>query len=198
MLGKPYIFLKTHECHHKFKSRYSSRHLWLHHGNYCCDFPPQLLTQHITYSPSLSCLLNPHSFLSFLFLSCQHTDQMWECFSMLLFQLYSNSKAESRERNIWLHSTGDQFRTFWRLHNGKKGSWADLADRKCWQHTKQHDPNELENPWPSRGLCRCYRHEKSYRFIEFKLPSFSLTRGNMHYLTIKASWATWSVKPFLR
>lgn len=122
-----------------------------------------------------------------LFLSCQHTDQMCKCFSMLLFKSCSKRKAEWGERNIWLHSTGDQFHKFWRLHNGEKGSLACSAEGECWRHTKQHDPNELENPWPSRGLSRCYRHEKRYCFIEFRLPSLSLTRGKIYYLTIKAS-----------
>lgn len=123
-------------------------------------------------------------------------DHMCKCFSMLLFKSCSKRKAEWGERNIWLHSTGDQFHKFWRLHNGEKGSLAGLAEGECWQHTKQHDPNELENPWPSRGLSRCYRHKKRYCFIEFRLPSLSLTRGKTYYLTIKASKLTWSIKPF--
>lgn len=188
-VGTANIFLKAYGCHHNFKCRYSTRHLWLYHRNYCWVFSPQqhILTHHITYSPSLSCLLTQTLFPTALFLTCQHTDQMCKCFSMFLFKPCSKRKAEWGERNIWLHSTGDQFHKFWRLHNGEKGSLAGLAEGECWRHTKQHDPNELENPWPSRGLSRCYRHEKSYCFIEFRFPSLSLTRGKIYYLSIKAS-----------
>lgn len=52
-------------------------------------------------------------------------------------------------------------------------------------------------PGPSRGLSRCYRHEKRYRFIELRLPSLSLTRGKYYYLNIKTLlYVTWSVKLF--
>lgn len=115
-----------------------------------------------------------------LFLNYQHMDQMCKCFSMLLFKSCSKRKAEWGERNILLHSTGDQFHKFWLFHNTEKGSLAGLTERECWQNTKQHDPNDLENPWPPRGLSRCYRHEKCYCFIEFRLPFHSLTRGNIH------------------
>lgn len=98
---------------------------------------------------------------------------------------------------MWLHSTGDQFHKFWQLYNTEEGSLAGSAEGECWRHTKQRDPNELENPRPSRGLSRCYRHEKRYCFIELRLPSLSLTRGKDYYLTIKTSLATWSVKMFL-
>lgn len=91
------------------------------------------------------------------------------------FKSCSKRKAERGERNIWLHSTGDQFHKFWRLQNTEKGSLAGSAEGECWQHTKQHDPNDLENPWPSRGLSRCYCHEKRYCFTKFRLPSLTLS-----------------------
>lgn len=118
-------------------------------------------TQPVTpQSPSLSCLLSPNSFPQDLLITYQHMYQMCNCCSMLLFKPSSKRKAEWGERNIWLHSTGDQFHKIWQLNSSEKGSLAGLAKKDCWRNTKQHNPNELENPWPSRGLSRCYRHKQ--------------------------------------
>lgn len=77
-----FIFLPTaqhtsplrYECSRNCKSRYSTRHFWLYHRNYCWVFSLHILTQHTTYSPSslmpfklkLSFLLSPHCSFSSL------------------------------------------------------------------------------------------------------------------------------------
>lgn len=61
-----FIFLPTaqhtsplrYECSRNCKSRYSTRHFWLYHRNYCWVFSLHILTQHTTYSPQVSCLLS--------------------------------------------------------------------------------------------------------------------------------------------
>lgn len=178
------IFLRHRECHRNLKSRESDTLLRLYHRNYWKSLGvflyPQniILTQHITYSPSFFPHLNPN-FPQLVFFEPAST---WtRCANVSTFKAsLKKKKADSGERNIWLYSTGDKLAT----SQQRKKKVAGLADGECWQHTKQLDPNDLENPCPSRGLHQCYRQEERNRFIGFKPFSFRLTWGWYNIFTI--------------
>lgn len=129
------------------------------------EFPLlNILTQRITYSPSLFAFSNQTISPTVLFfLPCQHTDQMCKC-------CYSSPVPSSRQnerRGIFdFTSRETSFINFGSDTTVKKVAWiAWRIETVDGIPNNMIDPNELENPGPSRGLSRCYRHEKRYCFI---------------------------------